>query len=345
MPIERPTSEAFNFGLADYLEAGMANFVDHLVRNTTLDPAIAAAVVANYVANGGFIGGINGVTVQDEGAALATAGTTLNFVGAGVTAAGATAVKTITIPGGAASPQVEAIATGVAYTLVAADATKIKRAVDAAAQTINITTAFNGLACTIEWLAGAGTVTLDANVGVNLNGLGDAVNIVLSQAAGAIDIIPTGANTFDVVGAIGDFLASHVTDSTATGRSVLTAATVAAGRAALAAAAQAQSWAVTFSYPGTVAAGSYFLCLKLPFGVTVTEQTSICTSGTGTATGKINAVALGGVANAVSSVEQSQAHASANVAAAGDDLVVEFTALTACVNPVITMSGTRNLAA
>lgn len=44
-------------------------------------------------------GGSSGVTVQDEGSALSTAGTTLNFVGAGVTAAGTGAVKTITIPG------------------------------------------------------------------------------------------------------------------------------------------------------------------------------------------------------------------------------------------------------
>jgi hypothetical protein len=45
-------------------------------------------------------GGSSGVTVQDEGTPLATDGTTLNFVGAGVTATGAGATKTITIPGG-----------------------------------------------------------------------------------------------------------------------------------------------------------------------------------------------------------------------------------------------------
>lgn len=45
-------------------------------------------------------GGASGVTVQDEGTPLATAGTTLNFVGAGVTATGTGATKTVTIPGG-----------------------------------------------------------------------------------------------------------------------------------------------------------------------------------------------------------------------------------------------------
>ena len=45
--------------------------------------------------------GTVGVVVQDEGGALATRGTTINFTGAGVTASGAGATKTVTIPGGA----------------------------------------------------------------------------------------------------------------------------------------------------------------------------------------------------------------------------------------------------
>ena len=45
-------------------------------------------------------GGGSSLTVQDEGSALSTAATTLNFVGAGVTATGSGASKTITIAGG-----------------------------------------------------------------------------------------------------------------------------------------------------------------------------------------------------------------------------------------------------
>ncbi len=41
------------------------------------------------------------LTVKDEGTPLATAATSLDFVGAGVIASGASAAKTITIPGGA----------------------------------------------------------------------------------------------------------------------------------------------------------------------------------------------------------------------------------------------------
>jgi hypothetical protein len=42
----------------------------------------------------------SGITVQDEGGALSTAATTINFTGAGVTASGTTATKTVNIPGG-----------------------------------------------------------------------------------------------------------------------------------------------------------------------------------------------------------------------------------------------------
>jgi len=45
-------------------------------------------------------GGGGSLAVQDEGSALSTSASTLNFVGAGVTATGTGASKTITIPGG-----------------------------------------------------------------------------------------------------------------------------------------------------------------------------------------------------------------------------------------------------
>jgi len=45
-------------------------------------------------------GGGGSLAIQDEGSALSTSATTLNFVGAGVTATGSGASKTVTIPGG-----------------------------------------------------------------------------------------------------------------------------------------------------------------------------------------------------------------------------------------------------
>ena len=50
----------------------------------------------NAVANSG-----SGATIQEEGVALSTAMTTMNFVGDGITASGTGATKTINIPGGA----------------------------------------------------------------------------------------------------------------------------------------------------------------------------------------------------------------------------------------------------
>jgi len=54
--------------------------------------------------DGSALTGISsGITVQEEGSSLSTAGTTLNFVGAGVTASGTGASKTITVAGGGGS--------------------------------------------------------------------------------------------------------------------------------------------------------------------------------------------------------------------------------------------------
>jgi len=55
----------------------------------------------DWVAQSG--GGGSSLTVQDEGSALSTAATTLNFVGSGVAATGTGATKTITISGGGGS--------------------------------------------------------------------------------------------------------------------------------------------------------------------------------------------------------------------------------------------------
>jgi hypothetical protein len=50
--------------------------------------------------SGGSGGGGSSLTVQDEGSSLATAAATMNFTGAGVTASGTGATKTVNIPGG-----------------------------------------------------------------------------------------------------------------------------------------------------------------------------------------------------------------------------------------------------
>jgi hypothetical protein len=67
----------------------------NLTANTV---AITGNLTVSGTVNGGSITG--GITVQDEGSALSTQATTLNFVGSGVEASGTGATKTITISGG-----------------------------------------------------------------------------------------------------------------------------------------------------------------------------------------------------------------------------------------------------
>lgn len=76
--------------------------------------------------------------------------------------------------------------------------------------------------------------------------------------------------------------------------------------------------------------GTTRLITKCAFPFILLETTSICTSGTITATFQKNGVAIGGVANAVTVGEQSQSHTDAFVA--GDDVSVAFTANAACLN-------------
>lgn len=76
---------------------------------------VEAALQEAGTAIAALVAGGAGVTVDDEGSPLATVATTLNFVGAGVTATGAGATKTITIPGGGGSATAEVSAAGRVY--------------------------------------------------------------------------------------------------------------------------------------------------------------------------------------------------------------------------------------
>ena len=87
----------------------------------------------------------------------------------------------------------------------------------------------------------------------------------------------------------------------------------------------------------------YKLVVNLPYGATITETTTISTAGTCTATFKIGTTALGGTANSVSTTENSQTHSSANVASAGDDIVVTISANSGCEFLSFTIKFTRTL--
>lgn len=88
----------------------------------------------------------------------------------------------------------------------------------------------------------------------------------------------------------------------------------------------------------------YKIVVNIPYGVTITDTTTISTSGTCTATFKINTTAIGGTANSVSVTKQTLSHSSSNVAAAGDDLVITVSANSTCQNMSFTIKMTRTLA-
>lgn len=89
---------------------------------------------------------------------------------------------------------------------------------------------------------------------------------------------------------------------------------------------------------------TYKFIVNDPTGFTINSVTTISTAGTTTATGKINNTALGGTANSVSTSEQTQAHVSSNVLAAGDDLSVTFSSTSSDVeNVTVTFAITRTL--
>lgn len=245
--------------------------------------------------------------------------------------------------GSSAFPTVEAIATASPYTLVTGDANKIKVGNDTNPQTVNITTAFNGLGCWLQWNASAGAITLNAGTGVNLNGLGDGVDIVLSDAAGMVQIIPTGTNTWNVVGAIGNLAVADITDMSADARTFNQASNFANMRTALSAATRTQAGQFSFFIP-TVADGDVVVIPMQAFAGTVTSVTTDCTSGTCTLTGKVNGTNFGGTANSVSTTKSTQAHASANTWATGDDLVFTASANSSCLGMRVTVTYNRVLA-
>ena len=88
---------------------------------------------------------------------------------------------------------------------------------------------------------------------------------------------------------------------------------------------------------------TYKLVVKMPYAGTINETTTISTSGTCTATFKVNTTALGGTANSVSSSEQSQTHSSSNTFAAGDDIQLTVSSNSSCANMSFSIKITRTI--
>ena len=129
---------------------------------------------------------------------------------------------------------------------------------------------------------------------------------------------------------------AFATTITAAGAALLDDATAAAQRVTLGIATQA--WSGILLLP---ADQTYKLVIKCPFAGVINSVTTMCASGSATATFKINTTALGGTANAISTSEQSQAHSSANSFVAGDDIVVTISSNSSCVDASFTIEYTR----
>ena len=86
---------------------------------------------------------------------------------------------------------------------------------------------------------------------------------------------------------------------------------------------------------------TYKLVIKIPFAGVINSVTTMCASGSATATFKINTTALGGTANAISTSEQSQNHASDNAFSVGDDIQVTISSNSSCVDASFSIVYTR----
>jgi len=203
------------------------------------------------------------------------------------------------------------VVTGTTLTLAATDNYKTFLFTSASAITISVPTAASGIRCQFVWAAGTGTITVDPD-GTTVNGA--ATNIVLSDAAGSAELIPTGtANDWTLAGAIGNLVPGDIT---------------------------ANTFAICATFPEG-ADETFVLCQYAPFPFTITSSVTDCDSGTATYRLQIEGVNVGTAANSVSSTEQSQAHAAANTVVLGDTVSLVKTANSTCVMGRITVLCTR----
>ena len=178
---------------------------DHLTEGSTnlyYTDARVSAHLNTSSASSGQILGWNGsdfawqadggsLTVQDEGSALSTAATTLNFVGAGVTASGTGATKTITISGGGGGSSLSVKDEGSALSTAATTLNFVGAGVVAsgtgAEKTITIAGGGSGITVQDEGssLSTSGTTLNFVGAGVTASGTGATKTITISGGGGS----------------------------------------------------------------------------------------------------------------------------------------------------------------
>ncbi|HVT27658.1 MAG TPA: hypothetical protein VHE81_06530 [Lacipirellulaceae bacterium] len=93
-----------------------------------------------------------------------------------------------------------------------------------------------------------------------------------------------------------------------------------------------------FAFPDN---GVYKIWLNSPFSGTVTSTTTICTSGSCTATFRVNTSSMGGPSNSVSTSEQTISRTSSNTFNVGDDLTILIQSNSSCQGMSFMISYTR----
>lgn len=91
-------------------------------------------------------------------------------------------------------------------------------------------------------------------------------------------------------------------------------------------------------------AQDYIIWIKVPYGVTVVDMTTKCSTGTCTLTAKKNTTAITGLSNSVSTTEVTNTASSGNVFAAADDLRLTVSSLSGAENVWFSLTFTRTIA-
>tara|TARA_X000001382_G_scaffold30898_1_gene19861 strand:+ start:1417 stop:4893 length:3477 start_codon:yes stop_codon:yes gene_type:complete len=178
------------FDLAFRGQSGSAGYTTLTVTNPTQNNTITLPDATGTVALTSDITGGGGVTVQDEGGALSTTGTTLNFVGAGVVASGTGATKTITIAGGGSGVTVQDEGSSLSTAGTTLDFVGAGVVASGTGATKTITIAGGGSGITVQdegsALSTAGTTLNFVGAGVTASGTGATKTVTISGGGGGI---------------------------------------------------------------------------------------------------------------------------------------------------------------
>jgi len=182
--------------------------------------AMYFAHAGNWIklANYSDISGGSSLTVQDEGSALSTSATALNFVGSGVTASGTGATKTITIPGGGGGSSTSALTETTFSATANQTAFVVSSGITNAA---NVSVFQNGVkleeGSSKDYTVNASTITVTLTSGATLNDVVEVLEFGQPSSSGGVTVynnysdLPSSGNTDGDLGWVKDVSGSGAT--------------------------------------------------------------------------------------------------------------------------------------